>query len=216
MDLLKLPLRLLGIVEEGCINCGGTLDNLSQGYFCSPCLDSIKPFHPYEYKRIPYLFSYRVFGLYQGVLREVIRVIKFENSKTLAYELGRRIAPYLWEYIEEIGPDVITYPPLNIRRFWSRGFNHVKAILQGAQVPALQLFERVGLSKPMALAKGKEERKRYAKEYRLKKEIIDFVEGKRILVVDDLITTGTTVSRLAELLLCVGADEVHGFFVAGE
>lgn len=48
----------------------------------------------------------------------------------------------------------------------------------------------------------------------LKDEAIDLLENKKVLIFDDVLTTGATITRLAELSLMVGALEVHAFFVA--
>lgn len=63
---------------------------------------------------------------------------------------------------------------------------------------------------------NREERQRAVKEYRLKKKCMDLLEDKIVLLFDDLLTTGATAQRLAELLLSVGAREVHAYFVARE
>lgn len=164
-------------------------------------------------ERIDYVASYRVFGMYEGVLKEVLHGIKFGNSNSLALLLGRRIKEHLWDYLEEIKPDMITFPSLNIRRFWGRGFNHVELILRGAEVPYMKVFRRRDTSPPLARLRA-EERQKAVLGHRLRDELIDFIEGKRVLLLDDLLTTGSTVRRLAYLLLSVGAEEVNAYFIA--
>lgn len=207
-------LQLLGLAQMQCISCDSSFLGKEQGFICQRCLQSIKPYHPMDYSlKLDYLSSYRIYGLYEGVLKHLIQTIKFQNSKKLALSLGNIIREHLWEYIEEIKPDVITFPPLNLRRFWSRGFNHTEYILKGAQVPFLKVFRRIDLSPPLARL-DKERRKKAVLGYRIREEFIDFLEGKRVLIVDDLLTTGSTVQRLAYLLMSVGTMEVYAYFVA--
>ncbi|MCS6956938.1 MAG: phosphoribosyltransferase family protein [Aquificaceae bacterium] len=207
-------LQLLGLAQNRCRACNAFFLGQEQGFICSQCLGSLKPYHPMDYsQRIEYVFSYRVFGLYDGILKEVIHCIKFHNSKALAHRLGSTIKNHLWEYIREVEPDIITFPSLNIRRFWLRGFNHIEHILTGAEIPCMKVFKRLDLNPPLSTLK-KEERERAVLGHRLREEFIDYIEGKRVLVVDDLLTTGSTVRRLAYLLLSVGASEVHAYFVA--
>lgn len=209
-------LQRLGLAKAVCLNCGKCFYGKEQGYICEDCLTSLKPHHPLDYsRRIPYISSYRIFALYEGVLRQTLIALKFQPSKALAINLGTIIKDHLFEYLEEIKPDLITFPPLNIRRLWSRGFNHAEWILKGAGVPAVSLFKRHGFSPPMARL-NREERQRAVKEYRLKKKCMDLLEDKIVLLFDDLLTTGATAQRLAELLLSVGAREVHAYFVARE
>ncbi len=207
-------LQILGLAESVCLSCGSSFVGKSQGFICDACLESIKPYHPMDYDlKLDYVFSYRIYGLYEGVLKHLIRTIKFQNSKSLALSLGKAIKEHLWEYIEELDPDLITFPPLNLRRFWSRGFNHVEYILKGADVPYMGLFRRIDFSPPLARL-NKEKREKAVMGYRIIDSLIDFVEDKKILIVDDLLTTGSTIQRLAYLLMSVGAKEVHAYFIA--
>ncbi len=207
-------LQRLGLSSERCISCGKVFVGLSQGYLCDECLGSIKPIHPMDYSnRLEYVVSYRVFGKYEGVLKEIVHNMKFKNSKSLALLLGKAIREHLWEYIEETNPDIINFPSLNLRRLWIRGFNHVEYILIGAGVPYMKVFKRSDMHKPMAFLDA-EKRQKAVLGHRLKEELIDFLEDKRVLVVDDLLTTGSTIQRLAYLLMSVGAQEVHAYFIA--
>ncbi|MFN3976227.1 MAG: ComF family protein [Aquificaceae bacterium] len=207
-------LQVLGLAQEDCRVCGSSFMGKGQGFICEECLNGLKPYHPMDYShRIEYVFSYRVFGLYEGTLKEMIHCIKFHNSKGLTLRLGRVIKEHLWEYIEEIEPDLITFPPLNLRRFWNRGFNHMEYILKGAGVPYLKTFKRTDMAPPLALL-NKEERSKAVLGYRLREELIEHLEDKKVLIVDDLLTTGSTIKRLAYLLMSVGAKEVHAYFVA--
>lgn len=164
-------------------------------------------------KRVEYVSSYRVFGLYQATLRSIILGIKFHHSKSLAQRLGLAIKDHLWEFIKETEPDLITFPPLNIRRLWTRGFNHVEEVLKGAGVPYIGVFKRVGFSPPMARL-SKEKRQKAVMEYTIREDMLDFLEDKKVLLVDDILTTGATLSRLAYLLLSVGAKEVYAYIIA--
>ncbi len=206
-------LKALGLVQTECIACQREGHFVEQGYICGDCIKSIKPHHPIDYVHIDYLSSYRVFGIYDGVLMHAIRSIKFDLNKPLTKRLGEIIKPYLWDYIGQVNPDYVTYPPLNLTRFWTRGFNHAELILRHAGVTPVELFVRKGYHKPMALM-SKEERKEAVEMFRLRKGTLDLVENKVILIFDDIITTGTTISHLAKLLLMAGALEVHAFFVA--
>jgi predicted amidophosphoribosyltransferase len=164
-------------------------------------------------KRIDFVLSYRIFGLYEGALRDCLLAIKFHNSKGLALRLGGILKRHLTQYVEELSPDLITFPALNLRRYWSRGFNHMEYVLKGAGLPHLQVFERKDLSPPLARLKGRR-REKAVMGYSLRKEFIDFLHGKRVLIVDDVLTTGSTLSRLASLLLSVGVKEVHVYLIA--
>ena len=61
---------------------------------------------------------------------------------------------------------------------------------------------------------NKEERSKAVLGHRLREELIDHFEDKKVLIVDDLLTTGSTIKRLAYLLMSVGVKEVQVYFVA--
>ncbi len=210
---MRALLRFLSLSLGQCIHCERTA--LKNHFLCSDCLEQIKPVHPIEYRHIPYLFSYRVFSIYEGPLRSAILHIKFQNNPFLARRLGTIIGSYLWEYIHETKPDLITFPELNLRRLWFRGFNQIEEILKGAGVPYQRIFKRKGFDPPMANMK-REKRKKAVLSHTLRQEWIDLLEGTKVLVVDDILTTGETISRLCELLLSVGARETYAFFLASE
>jgi len=206
-------LRLLGISQAECIHCHNpAIEDL---FLCKECIQDIKPFHPIEYTHIPYVFSYRVFGKYEGVLKSIVQQIKFSNNPFLARWLGGSIKDHLWEFIEQTNPDIITFPELNLRRFWTRGFNQIEEILKGAEVPYQRVFKRVGFDPPMARL-DKKKRIKASQTHTLRKEWIEVLEGKKVLIVDDVLTTGGTISRLCELLLSVGAEQTNAYFLTKE
>jgi competence protein ComFC len=208
---MRRLLRLFGLAQRNCLNC--EKPTVGEEFLCEDCLKELKPQHPMEYTHIPYVFSYRVFGRYEGAIKSLILNAKFENNPYTARFLGKAVKDYLWEYINEIQPDIITFPELNIRRFWLRGFNQVEEILKGAEVPYQRIFERKGFDPPMARLKS-QERLKAVQSHQVRKHWLYALEDKKILVVDDVLTTGQTISHLCQLLLSLGAKETHAFFIA--
>jgi ComF family protein len=204
-------LRLFGLAQRNCLNCEKPA--VGEEFLCESCLKELKPQHPMEYTHIPYVFSYRVFGRYEGAIKSLILNAKFENNPYTARFLGRVLKDYLWEYINEIQPDIITFPELNLRRIWLRGFNQVEEILKGADVPYQRIFKRKGFDPPMARL-GSQERLKAVQSHQVEKHWLYALEDKKILVVDDVLTTGQTISHLCQLLLSLGAKETHAFFIA--
>ena len=214
--MLGKLLSLSGLSESRCSICGIEFSGEDQGYICPDCLGDIKPHYPFEHTRLEWISSYRVFGRYEGVLAEVIKLIKFRRVKPLASSLGRIVKKHMEEYIKETEPDVITWVPLHPFRLWNRGFDHNREILKGVGVGAEDILIRVRYSRPLA-SLGREERaKKVRNAFRIKKEFIDAIGGKRILVFDDVLTTGATASSVAEGLLSLGAEEIIFYFLARE
>lgn len=209
-------LELLNLTSKVCKNCGKEFEPQEQGYLCWDCVGEIKPHHPIDYKELEFVSSYKVFSLYEGSLAECIRLIKFGSVEPLARILGDRISEDLKSFIYEVNPDLITTVPLHPLRLWNRGFDHNGEILKGAGVDFEEILVRVRYAKPLA-SYGKERRSKVLEgAYRVRRKYMDEIEGKRIFVFDDILTTGTTCRNIAELLLSLGADKVFFYFVAKE
>jgi competence protein ComFC len=208
---MRRLLRLFGLAQRNCLNCEKPA--VGEEFLCEDCLKELKPQHPMEYTHIPFVFSHRIFGRYEGAIKSLILNAKFENNPYTARFLGKVVKDYLWQHINEIQPDIITFPELNLRRLWFRGFNQVEEILKGADVPYQRIFKRKGFDPPMARL-GSQERLKAVQSHQVKKHWLYALEDKKILVVDDVLTTGQTISHLCQLLLSLGAKETHAFFIA--
>ncbi len=185
------------------------------GFLCSVCLNSLypKPLRYFEFEFLDGVFS---FAPYEGVGKTYLHLIKFQGAKNLIPFLGKLVKPTLRKVIEEIKPDLVSFVPTHPFRVWfTRGFDQVEELIKGTYPNYVQLFER-GLipKKPLYLVGSKFNRKKHLKgSYKLKPEMAKLVEGKKVLLIDDLITTGSTGNTLAYLLKSVGADSVYLFTV---
>ncbi len=194
--VLGRVLTLLGLTESTCLVCGGELDDPEQGYLCTACLEDIKPSHPMDYEDLSFTERYRIFGRYEGVLSETLKLIKFRSVKPLAHRLGEVVSENLLEFIGETEPDLITYVPVHRWRFWKRGFDHNEEILKGARVQPEQILYRRKHSKPLA-SYGREDRFRAVKDaFGVRDAYLEKIEGRRVLVFDDVLTSGATASLL--------------------
>ncbi|WP_147425011.1 ComF family protein [Hydrogenivirga caldilitoris] len=206
----------MGLSEDSCLICGGEIAHLEQGYVCEGCLMEIKPYHPFNYEKLGLISRYRVYGRYESTLAEVIRLIKFRSVKPLAYTLGERISGHLGDFLEEAKPDILTYVPVHSWRLWSRGFDHNRVLLEGAGVKYDSLLLRRKHSKPLAYYEREKRFVTVKDAFGVRKELADRVEGKKILVFDDVLTTGATSTTICELLLSLGAEDVFFYFLAKE
>ncbi len=214
--MLGSLLGALRLTESSCRVCGREFEPKAQGYICGLCFEGMRPSHPLTYERLDYVSSYKVFGLYDGVLAEAIKLIKFRSVKPLALEVGKRIREDLVSYMGEVEPDVLTFVPLHSFRLWNRGFNHNVEILKGASVEFEDILLRVRYSRPLAVY-GREKRAEVVRDaFSVRKGWVDGVEGKKVLVFNDVLTTGATSRSVAELLLSLGASEVFFYFLSKE
>ena len=124
------------------------------------------------------------------------------------------MADYLLEYHEEllVKTDVMLSVPLHPKKEKFRGFNQTHILCEKISEKTGLVFQKVGLErKRETIAQselGHEERKRNLKD--AFGTTMDFT-GKRVLLVDDIFTTGTTCNECAKELYRAGAKEVMVF-----
>lgn len=131
---------------------------------------------------------------------------------------------YFWDifaHMEEefpYDPDVIVYPPVSLRDRIFRGPNHAKKLAQHfwhKKIPILCPFRKKVFSSHQS-RRTKKDRILAGTEYSLNKGFTEQLKGKKVLLIDDLITTGHTAHALGKLLKKAGAVEVVGYFLASE
>lgn len=127
--------------------------------------------------------------------------------------LGGRIqAEYPYE------PDIIVCPPISVWDRIFRGPNHTLILakyLGKKAIPILCPFHKKSFSGHQS-RRTRTERATIRKEYSLDPKLRDQIKGKKILLIDDIITTGYTAHTLGKLLKKSGAKEVVGYFLSSE
>ena len=147
------------------------------------------------------------FGFYEGPLRGLIHLFKYSGMKPLARPLGallERAIPIDQEF------DAIVAVPLHWRKRWQRGFNQAellaKQIAKRRHVPLIAALKRKRSTAVQATLASAGRRRNVAGafEIRVKAEIA----GRKILLIDDVMTTGATASACASVLKRAGATSV--------
>ena len=161
------------------------------------------------------------FGGYEGVLRELVLKFKF-GSALAGLGLMREMAwqAYVFHHERADGfsgrPEVVTAVPLYWRRLRARGYNQSLELAKGVAA-------RLGVkATPDALRKVRRtvpQNTLSARELRmnLKGAFVadgNLVEGKSVLVVDDVLTTGSTLEEAAKALFAAGAVRVEALALA--
>ena len=153
------------------------------------------------------------FGAFEAELRELIHVFKYGRVKTLARPLGRFLALAL-PRTERF--DVVVPMPLHWMRRWTRGFNQsellAREIARRASVPVRNLVRRAKATTPQAGLTNAKRRANVSGAFRVHRPAR--VRGLRILLVDDVMTTGATASACARALKQAGAARVTLLTVA--
>ncbi|MBU9721733.1 MULTISPECIES: ComF family protein [Bacillaceae] len=156
-------------------------------------------------------FQHRALYVYNEFLQEVMARLKYRGDVQLAKlftddlrKLGRKSFGH-FDYVVPI--------PLKGSRHWERGFNQAEALAGGfGQVK--ELLERVSMSDGKQSKRGRVERIESLKgAFRVKDGGVE-LKGKRVLIVDDIYTTGATIRSAAAELYGGGAAEVCAVTVA--
>ena len=147
------------------------------------------------------------FGAYEGKLRQLIHLYKYGRVKTLARPLGDFMAAAL---PRDERFDAVAPIPLHWRRQWQRGFNQsellAKTLSQRSGIPLIKALRRVRSTATQAGLSNTARRRNVSTAFRCPWPAA--VAGKRILVIDDVMTTGSTAAACAAALKRAGAARV--------
>jgi competence protein ComFC len=148
------------------------------------------------------------FGSYEGTLRELIHLYKYGRVETLWRPLAGFLASAL--PIEERF-DAVTPVPLHWKKRWQRGFNQsellARAIARGRGIPLVGALRRTRVTLTQAGLSNTERRRNVASAFGCRKAA-NALRGKRVLLIDDVMTTGSTAAACARVLKQAGAAGV--------
>lgn len=196
------------LYPNACILCDRLLP---EGEFlCESCRKDA-PYFKNSKRKLPFLDSYTAVWYYKDYARDSILRYKFGRRTDLAPAYGAYLAARIRRDYPE-GFDLLTWVPVSPLRRLQRGYDQCQLLAKAlgkelSMRPRRLLFKfrhnpaQSGISDP-ALRRGN-----VAGVYRVlhKSEI----PGKRILLIDDILTTGATAGECARVLKTYGAAEVH-------
>ena len=148
------------------------------------------------------------FGAYEGTLRELIHLYKYSGVRTLSQPLGDLLAAAL---PLDLGFDAVTPVPLHWRRQWQRGFNQSellsRAIAHRRGIPVVRALRRSRATQTQAGLSNTGRRHNVAAAFRCARAAKK-LKGRRVLLIDDVMTTGSTAAACARTLKQAGAAKV--------
>ena len=197
-----------------CEKCGRPLAKENRSKLCSDCTAGSSHFYRRGYASV----------VYTGTVREMVRDMKYRDK---AWHADTLVSVMTDRYFKLADPetgelpchDYIVPVPMNAKKKAKRGYDQAALIAQGLSTrigtPCLvNAIKRVRETKAMSSLSEEERRQNLKGAFSIPFDMVYIIEGKSIMLVDDVYTTGSSVSACAEVLLAAGAENVDIFVFA--
>ena len=192
-----------------CILCGKILEK-NELDLCADCrIDA--PDCPVKRTKLPFLDSWLAVWHYEDNVRRSLLRYKFHNKRHYAASYGRLLAMKILREREGTF-DLITWVPISRWRKLRRGYDQVELLAQAVcaelRMEPTQTLRKIRHNPPQSGIVGQAQRRANVLGVYEAVEPENF-KDKRVLLLDDIITTGATLGECARVLLTAGAKEVH-------
>lgn len=207
---LRLRDKLLAILfPSRCLICGKVC--CINELFCPACRKKLPANPCTRYFLLPQELAVYAPLVYEGGFRHTLHSFKFQGEKLLSEPIGQLMASALPHAVQA---DLVTYVPMTLQKQKERGYNQSERL-------AKAVAHTLNLPCNAALRKIKETATQHdlTREERLKNPVGAYyagtaVAGKTVLLIDDIVTTGSTISECASALYRAGAAAVVGLCAA--
>jgi len=194
---------ILEVKSQVCPECGRLSEN---GLYCQRC--RLEP----NSRRKPLQGIVAAFYYEEGPIKEMVHNFKYNSILEFKGILGQGLAAAA----KDLRGDIVTFTPLHPRRLSQRGYNQAEILAREAsrnlKIPVQNLLTKTKHTKRQVGLLGSKRRKNLTNVFRSRKGID--IKNKKILIVDDITTTGTTLNECARVLKAAGAKEVWGAVIA--
>ena len=207
MGLISSILDLL--FPPKCVFCSKVLERTDEG-MCDECIESL-PYANDQGRQDGDVFDFCISPLYYtGVVRRSILRYKFRGASHYADVYGKFLADCIREN-PDMAYDLISWVPLSSKRERSRGYDQAMLL---ALATALELDDVAVevLSKPLEVQAQSDLGDKSERNANISGAFVatdpELISGKRILLIDDVVTTCSTLDECARVLLRAGATGV--------
>lgn len=154
---------------------------------------------------------------FSGSLMKLLKALKYHDSKNLAPFLAKM----LWRHLIIPPADLISFIPLHPRKLHLRGYNQSQEIAlelgKILQITVKNLLEKKENTKAQAQVKNQQERlQRMQGVFQIRAKYKNLIKDKRILLIDDVLTTGATLNAVSQTLKEAHAKTIIGLIVASK
>ena len=191
-----------------CVLCATVLPK-NETDFCAFCRVTAPECEKYQF-RFSFLAGWTAVWYYKDTVKGSLTRYKFRGRRQYASAYGRKLAMKLQDRGVEF--DTLTFVPISPLRKARRGYDQVallsKAVGRELGIKSCRTLRKIRNTPPQSgITDPAQRRANVLGAYKAVNE--EQIRGKRILLLDDIITTGATASECARVLLTAGAKEVH-------
>ncbi len=187
--------------EPVCFHCGRYFQEnvdcnnpfvLNEFLYCRECIVENRFF----------IFS-RSAGPYEGVLKSAVHKLKYSRKKGLAPFIAQQMFEVISDYPQYLKVQAIVAVPLSTQKYRQREFNQSELLAfylaDKMKIEILPVIQKVKDTLPQADLNRVQRKENLAGAFALTREKL--IEGKTILLVDDVVTTGSTLNCVSEVLI---------------
>ena len=142
---------------------------------------------------------------YNAAMKDILSTFKFRGDAVLAAVFEKDFKTTYKANFKKVKFDATIPIPLSPERLYERGFNQAKLLADFLPLPQLDVLERTHHEKQSK--KSRQERLTSSNVFSITNRSI--IEGKNILLIDDIYTTGTTLRHAAKRLKDSGAASIY-------
>lgn len=204
------------VENRPCVLCKGVPGK--RGYLCDSCRERLEIQNQRIYQSFEYLDVLYSCGLYAGELRKLLTLYKFQEQRYLNRFFASLLLDLMAEQDLLSGGNILTYVPMTKGDFHLRGYNQCLDVCMRARpyllhVEVKGILKKVRQTPPQVGLSELERRGNLVNAFEVAE--VTSLEGKDILLFDDIYTTGATLEACARALKEAGAKKVTGLVIAG-
>ena len=223
------------LLAPACAVCKAVLDEPLSGCVCTTCWASIRPITPpvcdacgeplarrYQsdslcircFRHRSAIERARAIGEYDGTLREIIHALKYDGRRSLARPLAGLMCARGAELLKDA--DCVVPVPLHWRREHSRGFNQARELSRYMGLPVAEALVRTRYTRPQIELAAERRRTNVAGAFRRRLGWLRprAIRARKVVLIDDVSTTGATLEACARVLKEDGVSDVYALTAA--
>jgi len=193
---------------------------------CKDCLSKISPVNNFKsdfFLKKRFLNLVYSSFMYKDSIVDIVHMLKYNEQTFIAEKISWFVLKSYLEIYSENYPELVLFVPMHKKAFRKRGFNQTYLIAFHTQKLAKKMnvffpeikknvLVKMKNTKSQTEFKGRERKKNIAGAFLVKNPLV--IKGKKILIIDDVCTTGSTLEECAKTLLKYGAKKVDAITFA--